>query len=264
MIVIICFAAFQATRSWEDLITLFVLGVVGMYMKRFGWSRPAFLIGFVLAKQLDASVYQSIQVYGWTFLERGGVQFILALTVISIILALRIKPHREALSADGPHAPLDRRPQFVFLGLLTLTVAYAIYDVWKLDFLAKVFPIAVAVVTLVMLAVAAFQFTRNTPNYVFFDGEREWAENDKPNQSELHYQAWFLGLLALIGLVGFILGIFVYIAAFLRVKASVKWQWAILGALGAVLVLVTFGHVLSLSYPRGLLQLMTDLPWPFD
>jgi hypothetical protein len=264
MIVIICFAAFQATRSWEDLITLFVLGVVGMYMKRFGWSRPAFLIGFVLAKQLDASVYQSIQVYGWTFLERGGVQFILALTVISIILALRIKPHREALSADGPHAPLDRRPQFVFLGLLTLTVAYAVYDVWKLDFLAKVFPIAVAVVTLVMLAVAAFQFTRNTPNYVFFDGEREWAENDKPNQSELHYQAWFLGLLALIGLVGFILGIFVYIAAFLRVKASVKWQWAILGALGAVLVLVTFGHVLSLSYPRGLLQLMTDLPWPFD
>lgn len=264
MIVIISFAAFQATRAWEDLIVLFVLGVFGMYMKRFGWSRPAFLIGFVLAKQLDASVYQSIQVYGWTFLERGGVQFIIALTVISVILALRMKPHRDPLSADGPHAPLDRRPQLVFLGLLALTVAYAVYDVWKLDFLAKVFPISVAVVTLVMLAVAAFQFTRNTPNYVFFDGERDWAENDKPNQSELHYQGWILGLLALIGLVGFILGIFVYIVTFLRVKANVKWQWAILGALGAVLVLGTFGHVLALSYPRGLLQLMTDLPWPFD
>ena len=49
MIVIIYFAAYQATRSWFDLITLFVLGVLGMYMKRFGWSPPALLIGFVLA-----------------------------------------------------------------------------------------------------------------------------------------------------------------------------------------------------------------------
>ena len=30
------------------------------------------IIGFVLAMRLDASVYQSIQVYGASFLERGG------------------------------------------------------------------------------------------------------------------------------------------------------------------------------------------------
>src|SRR5690606_32863025 len=79
MIAIIYFAAYQVTRGWYDLVALFVLGVLGVYMKRFGWSPPALLIGFVLAPRLEVSLYQSIQVYGFGFLERTGVQIILAL-----------------------------------------------------------------------------------------------------------------------------------------------------------------------------------------
>lgn len=264
MIVIIYFAAFQATRAWEDLLALFVLGIFGMYMKRFGWSRPAFLIGFVLAKQLDASVYQSIQVYGMSFLERGGVQVIVVLIVLSVIVAARMKPHREPLSADGPHAPVNKWPQALFLGLLIALCAYTIYDVWHLDFLAKVFPLSAAIIALALLAVAGLVFFRHRPDYVFFDAEREFSENDKPVASEFNIQAWILGLIAAIGTVGFILGAFVYVTAFMRVKAGVRWHWAVAGALAAATVLGLVGHVLALSYPRGLLQLATDLPWPFD
>ncbi len=264
MIVIVYFAAFQATRAWEDLIALFVLGVVGMYMKRFGWSRPAFLIGFVLSMRLDASVYQSIQVYGWSFLERGGVQIILALIAISVFLAARMKPHREALEADGPHAPTHKTPQAIFLGLLIAACVYTIYDVWKFGFLAKVFPISAAVITLVLLVVALVFFSLNRPNYIFFDGERGWSEEEKPMHGELHYQGWILGLLAAIGLLGFILGILAYISIFLRVKAGVRWHWAIIAALGACSVLGAFGYFLALSYPTGLLQMFVELPWPFN
>ena len=49
MFVLIFFAAFQATRDWDDLIALFVMGTLGMFMKRFGWARPALLIGYFLA-----------------------------------------------------------------------------------------------------------------------------------------------------------------------------------------------------------------------
>jgi hypothetical protein len=38
MIAIIYLAAYQVTRVWYDLITPFVLGILGVYMKRFGWS----------------------------------------------------------------------------------------------------------------------------------------------------------------------------------------------------------------------------------
>jgi putative tricarboxylic transport membrane protein len=264
MIVIIYFAAFQATRAWQDLITLFVLGVVGMYMKRFGWSRPALLIGFVLSMRLDASVYQSIQVYGMTFLERGGVQVMLALIAISVFLAARMKPHREPLTPEGPHAPVDRGPQLLFLGFIATCVLYVMYDVWKLAFLGKVFPMSVAVITLALIAVATVYFLRRRASYVFYDSEREAAGEEKPVQSDLSVQSWFMGLLAAIALVGFVLGIFFFITAFLRKKADVTWHWAMLGALGAVALLSTIGYFLVLDYPQGLLQSFVELPWPLN
>lgn len=264
MIVIIYFAAYQATRAWEDLIALFVLGVLGMYMKRFGWSRPAFIIGFVLSMRLDAAVYQSIQVYGMSFLERGGVQIMLVLIAVSVFLAARMKPLRDPLTAEGPHAPVDRGPQTIFLLLLIACVIYVIYEMSHLAFLGRVFPMAVALITLaLMLAVAVF-LRRQLPNYAYFDSERELTGEDKPQRSDLHYQVWILGLLAAIALVGFILGIFIYITTFLRVKAGVRWHWAIVGALGAIGVLSAFGHFLVLDYPKGLLQNFFDLPWPID
>jgi hypothetical protein len=263
MIVIIYFAAYQATRSWFDLVTLFVLGVLGVYMKRFGWSPPALLIGFVLANRLDASVYQSIQVYGFSFLERGGVQVMLALIAISIFLAARMKPHREALSADGPHKPVERGPQAVFLGIVIACVLFAMYDMSHLAFLGKVFPMSVGLITAALLAAIAVVFLRGKPSYAFCDTEHA-ATTDPPAHSELHVQAWILGLLAATALVGFILGVLIYIAVFLRIKAGTRWSMALLSGLGAAAVLAGFGHFMVLDYPGGLLQHFFELPWPFD
>lgn len=264
MIVIVYFAAFQATRAWEDLITLFVLGMVGVYMKRFGWSRPAFLIGFVLSMRLDAAVYQSIQVYGASFLERGGVQFMLALIAVSVYLAVRMKPQRDPLTDTGPHAPVDKTPQAVFLGLLVAGCAYAIYDTWDLNFLGKVFPVSVGLITLTLLVATVVLFGRKRPDYVFFDSEREWSGETRPVHSNLYFQGWILALLAAIALLGFILGIFIYIAAFLIMKAGVRWPRAVAGALAAVAVMSLFGHLFVLEYPTGLLQSVVELPWPLN
>ena len=82
--------------------------------------------------------------------------------------------------------------------------------------------------------------------------------------SDLHFQVWILALLAAIGIFGYMLGIFVYITAFLRVKAGSRWHWAMVGALGVVTVLSIFGHFLALDYPKGLLQGITELPWPLN
>lgn len=264
MIVLVYFAAFQATRAWEDLVALFVLGVFGMYMKRFGWSRPAFLIGFVLSMRLDASVYQSIQVYGASFLQRGGVLLILALIVVSVVFALRMKTQREPLTATGPHAPVNKAPQAAFLGLLAAICLYAIYDTWRLEFLGRVFPMSVTLITLGLLIAVALQLRRDRPDYVFFDSEREWTGENRPAHGDLHFQGWILALPAAIALFGFILGILVYIPAFLRAKAGVRWHWAIAGALATAAVLSLFGHLFVLQYPAGLLQSVVELPWPFE
>lgn len=264
MIAIIYFAAYQVTRSWYDLIALFVLGVLGVYMKRFGWSPPALLIGFVLSTRLDAAVYQSVQVYGMSFLERTGVQVMLALIAVSIILAVRFKPSRAQLTPDGPHAPVDRAPQMIFLGLITAFVAYVIYEASQLTFLARVFPLSVALLTLALLVAAFVLSSRNRPSYVLHDSEREWTADERPVHSVLHFQGWMLGLLGATAVLGFVLGTFVYISVFLRVKARVAWPKAALGASGAIVALSLLSHVLVLDYPRGILQSLVEMPWPFN
>jgi TctA family transporter len=264
MIVIVYFAAYQTTRSWWDLVALFVLGVLGVYMKRFGWSPPALLIGFVLANRLDASVYQSIQVYGMSFLERGGVQVMLALIAISIFLAARMKPHREALGASRLHAPANRAPQALFLGFIIACVLYAMYGISDLAFLGKVFPMSVAVVTIALLAAIAVIFIRGRPNYAFYDTANEETGENKPAASDVRVLGLLLWLLAAIAVLGFVLGVLLYVAVFLRTKAGVRWHWALFSAFCAVAVLSAFGHLLVLHYPQGLLQHWFELPWPFE
>ena len=263
MIAIIYFAAYQVTRSWYDLIALFVLGVLGVYMKRFGWSPPALLIGFVLSKRLDAAVYQSVQVYGMSFLERPGVQVMLVLIAISIFLAVRFKRQREPLTADGPHAPVAKAPQIVFPSAITACVVYVIYEATQLSFLARVFPLSVAVITLFLLLAVYAWILRHRPSYVLHDAERV-SEDERPMYSVWHYQAWMLGLLVATALFGFVLGVFAYITVFLRVKARVAWVKAALAASGALVVLSVLSYVLVLDYPEGVLQWLVAMPWPFN
>ncbi|MGQ0749428.1 MAG: tripartite tricarboxylate transporter permease [Betaproteobacteria bacterium] len=266
MIAIVYFAAYQVTRGWYDLITLFMLGVLGVYMKRFGWSPPALLIGFVLAPRLEAAVYQSIQVYGASFLARPGVQVILALIVLSVVVAARVRPKRAPLSRDGAHAPVGLVPQGLFLAAVTACVIYVIYEASALTFLGGIFPLSVAAIALALLCGMAFGFLRRQkrPSYVFYDGERARTPEEKPTHSDLHFQMWMLGMLGAIALVGFVLGMFAFIALFLRLKAQVPWLKAGLSASGAIVLFAFLQYMLALDYPGGVLQRLVAMPWPFN
>jgi TctA family transporter len=112
MLVLIFFAAFQASRNWGDLMALFAVGTLGIYMKRFGWPRPALLIGYFLSPRLEASTYQAIQVYGLSFLERTGAIILVVLIVLSVIAVLRFKPNKpSAAEMSTLHGPRSRYPQ---------------------------------------------------------------------------------------------------------------------------------------------------------
>ena len=45
-----------------DLVALFAIGLLGIFMRRFDWSRPAFLIGFVLSTQAENYSFQAYQI----------------------------------------------------------------------------------------------------------------------------------------------------------------------------------------------------------
>jgi len=98
MILIITFAAYQASYSWGDLIALLLVGILGWFMKQFGWPRPAALIGFVLAGNLEQYLFISVQRYGFDWLTRPGV--IIMAVIIAASLGASIV-YQNKLKAAG-------------------------------------------------------------------------------------------------------------------------------------------------------------------
>jgi putative tricarboxylic transport membrane protein len=82
-----------------------------------------------------------------------------------------------------------------------------------------------------------------------------------PNRLE-HYLAWLLGLMAASAVTGFLIGLGIFFAVFLHVKARASLGRNVILTASAVLFLVAMSYVFVLDFPGGLLQSMVDLPWP--
>lgn len=264
MIGIIFFAAFQATRNWGDLIALLLLSVLAIYMKRFGWSRPALLIGFVLSERVESSVYQTVTLYGASFLQRPIVIALLVLTVLSIALAVFFKQKSsELLTVEGPHSHLQKWPQWIFIAGVVAFALYVLQNGMQFNRLTGLFPTVASISMMIFLTpiILAMVF-KKAPSEFFYDAERQNAPES--GRSAEFYIGMLVVMLLFAGLVGFVLGIATFITLFLRRAAQLDWWKALAGGAGFVLFLGVISHQLTLRYPTGLLQNVVTLPWPLQ
>ena len=106
IVLIITFAAYQATQSWGDLIALLFMGILGWLMKQYAWPRPAALIGFVLARNLEGYLFISVQRYGIEWFARPGVIILGIITILSVYLSARYQSKVKAAGkkTGGEHA----------------------------------------------------------------------------------------------------------------------------------------------------------------
>lgn len=262
---IIFFAAFQATRDWGDLLALFVVGALGIYMKRFGWPRPALLIGFVLSGKVEASIYHTFKVYKLTFLERPIVLVLGVLILFSIYAATRYKAGGDESSETGIHAPAERGPQAAFFIVVLIFTLLVLGDGLRWQFLTGAYPITSSLITLAFLVPLGIQMVLTKhAGPVFYDSERGEFGADVVRRSNEHYLLWLGGMLAVSAVAGFVIGVATFIYAFMRVKANVSHWACALGAVIFVLLLGILSHLLTLEYPQGLLQDYVTLPWPLQ
>ena len=265
MITVICFAAFQATRSLSDMIALLVLGMLGVLMKRFGWPRPAFLIGFVLASNTETYHYQALQFYNWEFLTRPGVLIIAALTIISVLMGMRKHPANPVEEEESSHSHNPKRwPQIMFAGGLFAFFAFGIWDATQHSFLGSVFTGAVSVVMLIASTILIWQLVSSPASHAAnFDHEYDLDHQDvKPTAGLWHYVLWVAGLVVGTAVFGFLIAITGFFIAFLRIKANASWLLTLLLTGLAVSGLCILAWSLVLDFPAGLLQDLIKLPWP--
>jgi TctA family transporter len=277
MIMLICFAAFQARRDMTDLLLLFGLGILGIFLRRFGWPRPAFLIGFVLSGQVEAYLYQAVQFNGWGFVTRPGVLIIGALAIASLLMAVRSRVSEDGSVAVGAQAaeqaaaaPIggnsraERMPQIVFSVLLLIVFGYGVASSYPLSFLGAVFPLATSALMLIFTGIIVWKQLHAAPGHsTHYDQEvAAKIKGEHDGKSVWPSVMWFAFLFGLTTLAGFILSLAVFIITFLMARTSLGWPRSLLYAAVCIAFMSTVGHFMTLDFPAGLLQRMVELPWP--
>jgi TctA family transporter len=260
MIMVISFAAFQASRSTYDLVALLAVGILGLFMRRFGWSRPAFLIGFVLSLGAERYLYQAVQFSGWEFVTRPVALVILALTALSLWAGLRrsrANVNTEGAADDARAASMT--PQVIFTALLVLFFAWVLFEGLKNSYLAALMPVVVATVGGgSALLVLGFQLRGATAaGTTNFDQEARATD-----AGPWPFVGWALGFLGLTLLLGFFAALALFFLAFLRVVARCGWVQTLLLTAAACGFILVLASSLNLLFPGGLLQSLYDLPWP--
>jgi TctA family transporter len=262
---LIFFAAFQASRQWGDLVALMVLGVLGVYMKRFGWPRPALLIGYVLSNRVEKSIYHTTATTGWDIFSQPIVIALLVLIVLSVIAAIRFRPADPDITPDGPHAPTRLAPQLAFCAGVVALALYVVWDGIQWDRLTGIYPIVAGLLCLAFMAALTLEMIRTrAPAAVYFDADKSTSGRSPDYRSNEYYLMWLAGMLAVSALVGFVLGIAAFIYVFLRWRARISHLACAISTALFVLLLGTLSHFMVLSYPEGILQDVVTLPWPLQ
>jgi hypothetical protein len=262
---LIFFAAFQATREWGDLLMLMLLGTLGVYMKRFGWPRPALLIGYVLSTRVETSIYHTITTYGISFLTHPIVIILIILTVISVIAAIRYKPAQSEITEGGVHTARNKIPQCIFYGFILVLSLIVVWDGTRWDVLTGVYPLFAGGISLFFIIPLGIEMYRTKgASLVFYDSEKEEIDRALEYRSNEYYLMWLMGMLGVSALVGFVLGIGMFIYVFIRLKAKLSHLGCAISAGIFIMLLGALSHFMTLQYPEGILQSYVILPWPLQ
>lgn len=270
MVMVISFAAFQPNRSLLDLVTLLVIGIVGILLRRFGWPRPAFLIGFVLATQGERYLYQAVQFSGWGSFTRPIVIIIGIIIVASVWFGARAgKGGKTSIKTEGDGTMSETSsiwPQVAFTAFLIGLFLFTGYEAMDVSFLAQVFPASVAIIGLIAAGYVLWsQVKGNRTSRELFDGEAERKKTDDGPVGPIKYILWLAGFVGLIALVGYFLAIMAFFLVFLHFIAKTRWWVTLLLTALAATILLTLASSLHLMLPQGMLQdyFYDSLRWPF-
>jgi len=103
MFIFILMGAFSVNRDPIDLLVLVAFGILGYFMRRFGYPRPAMILGLVLGGLMEKYLYRSMASYGFSWLGRPAVIVLLIFAAVSLYMTLRGRV-RSREAAQSPLA----------------------------------------------------------------------------------------------------------------------------------------------------------------
>ena len=270
LFMMISFAAFQSRQSLGDLVALFAIGILGIFLRRFDWSRPAFLIGFVLSSQAENFSANALQIATFRF-KRGfeqGMDYIatpivitiLIITVISVVIGIR--QSKQILSEGAVETGSKRAPLIFLLALLAYMVV-AWINASMIDLMSdKIFPLIVSTVGVLALCALLVRMMRAPEGDAIFADREAGGEDAEAPHKLWPTMAWLGALLVLSALLGFILALAAFMLTFFRIRANLSWSRTAMLTVAGIGFMIFLASTLNRDFPPGLLQELADLPWP--
>jgi TctA family transporter len=100
MFIFILMGAFSVNRDPIDLLVVVAFGTLGYFMRRYGFPRPAMILGLVLGDLMEKYLYRSVASYGFSWMTRPAVIVLFALAALSLFLTLRGRAKASAKAKD--------------------------------------------------------------------------------------------------------------------------------------------------------------------
>ena len=89
ILLLTCLGAYLGGGSWENLLLLVALGVLGCAFKHCDWPRAPFVIGIILGPIMELSLHQSLAIWGVGFVFRPVALSLAFATLITVVVSLR-------------------------------------------------------------------------------------------------------------------------------------------------------------------------------
>jgi len=267
---IVSFAAFQSGQNLLDLAALMGIGLIGILLRRFDWSRPAFLIGFVLAKPVEQYSNNAYQISTFRmdqglhavmdYLLSPIVWVLIVITLISVVIGIR---QAKNIQAEGEvPTGLKRGPLMFLLTVIVFTGWFMIemYTIPDYAWVDAVFPVVISTFTFACLLGLLILMALKPENDLIF-ADRE-LEIDNSQHSFWRTLGWFAGLLILTSLTGFIIALSVFLLCFFLIRARESLSKSLIYSISGLGFMLFMGWLLNRDFPPGLLQEFVNLPWP--
>jgi TctA family transporter len=259
MILVISFATFQSKQTSWDLVALVFITLLGIFMKRFDWARPAFLIGFVLSDQAETYTYQLtqfIQFQGWGYLVSKTSIILTVILLVSMVLSyftFRQKNYKLVKFSFK-----EKLPQVIFTGLMLLFAIMIFVDAILIHTLIdKIFPLILSAVGIFFTAILLCKILISQKGTFLVDEELK-----VPSKSMWLAFSWLIFLLVTTWIIGLFLAQILFFLVFLHYKGKIALRYNLLYSGLSSAGLLFLAYILRRDFPPGLLQLFFDLPWP--
>lgn len=86
LMALLVWATLQYTGGWEDIAMLWGFSMLGLIMKKYKYSRPAFLMAFILADKVEALTIQLTALYSFETLITRPIFIALIFAIIGMII----------------------------------------------------------------------------------------------------------------------------------------------------------------------------------